>query len=118
MSKLLKLSQQTLWQMVGKVISSVATFIILGIVARSYGETGTGAFTLVTTYLGIFYLLADFGFNAHVLSQGNVEKQWGKLLGARLLWAGVLVIISLSIFPLMPFASSLLFASVLFGSLD
>lgn len=114
--------KQTSWQIIGKIITSFATFIILGIVARNYGENGTGVFTLALTYLAIFYLLADFGFNAHVLtsvkSKGfRVEKDWNKLLGTRILWSIFLVLIAIATLPIWLFATVDFKQAILFGSL-
>lgn len=122
MQGLLKISQQTLWQILGKVVTSLSTLIILGLVARNYGETGTGVFTLALTYLAIFYLLADFGFNAHILQktgnlQSEVEDQWVRLLGARILWSILLVIIALGLLPTFPFATADFSKAVTLGSL-
>lgn len=74
MKSLVKIFQQTFWQILGKIVTSFSTFIILGLVARNYGKEGTGIFTLVLTYLSIFYILADFGFNAHVLRECKVQS--------------------------------------------
>lgn len=114
----------------GKVVTSLSTFIILGLVARNYGEEGTGVFTLVLTYLAIFYLLSDFGFNAHVLkkvtgdrvpvrqAQGEqVTGEWQKLLGTRVLWSLFLVGISVAVLPFWPFATASFSQAVLFGGL-
>ena len=115
MQSLLKISQQTLWQVLGKVVTSISTFIILGIVARNYGEDGTGVFTLALTYLAIFYLLSDFGFNAHVLRKGTAE--WQKLLGTRLIWSCLLVVLAVGTLPFWPFATADFSKAVIFGSL-
>ena len=66
-SALFQVSQQTFWQLLGKAITSLATFIILGMVTRAYGEAQTGVFTLALTYLAFFYLISDFGINAHIV---------------------------------------------------
>lgn len=111
MQKLFKISQQTFWQVVVKLITTTSGFVILGVVARTYGETGTGSFTLALTYLAFFYILSDFGFNAHLLgklqafgseadqarrSTGNkLQKEWRKLLGTRILWSILLIFIAL-----------------------
>lgn len=115
MKSLAKIFKQTSWQVAGKVVTSISTFIILGLVARNYGASGTGIFTLALTYLAIFYMLTDFGFNAHVLKKGEIE--WNKLLGVRLVWSGVLVILALGLLPFLPFATSGFDAAVLFGVL-
>lgn len=101
--------------MAGKIVTSVSTFIILGLVARNYGTSGTGIFTLALTYLAIFYMLADFGFNAHVLKKRDIE--WNKLLGARLIWSGLLVILAVGLLPFLPFTTPLFSSAVLFGAL-
>ena len=130
MQSLLKISQQTAWQILGKIVTSLSTFIILGLVARNYGEEGTGIFTLALTYLAIFYLLSDFGFNAHVLKKVTgypstglgagrlqVTDEWQKLLGTRIVWSGVLVALAVGLLPFWPFATEEFSQSVIFGSL-
>lgn len=116
MQSLLKISQQTTWQILGKIVTSFSTFIILGLVARNYKEAGTGVFTLSLTYLSIFYLLADFGFNAHILRKG-LEDKWHKLFGVRIIWSILLVLIAVGLLPFLPFATFQFSQAVLFGSL-
>lgn len=122
MQKFKKILQQTSWQVLGKVVTSLSTFIILGLVTRNYGKEGTGIFTLALTYLAIFYLLSDFGFNAHVLSRVKgigfrVQGEWNKLFGVRLVWSGVLVILAIGLLPFLPFATPLFSEAIYFGSL-
>lgn len=123
MKSLVKISQQTFWQILGKVVTSLSTFIILGLVARNYGEAGTGVFTLALTYLAMFYLLSDFGFNAHVLKKVQSLKfkvqseEFRKLLGTRLIWSAVLVVFAIGLIPFWPFTNPQFSQAVLFGSL-
>lgn len=122
MNIFLKISQQTFWQIIGKAVSIVSTIIILGLVTRKYGEEGTGLFTLALTYISMFMLLGDFGFNAHVLkslqpSVFSLQKQiFRKLLGTRIVWAIVLMGISTSLLPLLPIGGELFRQLVTFGS--
>lgn len=118
----LKIFQQTAWQIFGKAVSVISTFIILGFLARNYGEEGTGIFTLALTYLAIFYLLADFGLNAHVLKNLkfqmlNVKTEWQKLLGTRILWSAILVILAVGLLPILPFTTPDFTKAVIYGSL-
>lgn len=115
MNHFYKISQQTAWQILGKAVTSLSTFIILGLVARNYGKEGTGIFTLVLTYLAVFYMLSDFGFNAHVLKKGEIE--WQKLLGTRFLWASLLIVLAVGLLPFLPFITPLFFKAVWFGVL-
>lgn len=106
MKSILKISQQAFWQSVVKLITTSSGFIILGAVARNYGEDGTGSFTLALTYLAFFYILSDFGFNALVvprLQEKDPSLEWRKLLGTRIIWSGVLTILALVLLVLLPF---------------
>lgn len=97
MNILFKISQQTLWQILGKAISSLSTIVILGMVSRVYGESSTGILTLALTFLAFFALAVDFGINPHLLPQflkDDISLQWRKLLGLRLALALVLVILA------------------------
>ncbi|MBI2039708.1 flippase [Candidatus Microgenomates bacterium] len=122
MRQLLKISQQTGWQVLGKIITSVSTFIILGVVTRNYGEEGTGVFTLALTYLAILYLLSDFGFNAHVLRKFSIFNfqfsiEWRKLLGTRIIWSVILVVLAVGLLPFWPFATKEFSQAIMIGSL-
>lgn len=123
MNQFLKIFHQTSWQVLGKAITAFSTFIILGIIARNYGEQGTGQITLALTYLNMFFLLADFGLNAHflrVMEPLDKEKQkilWRKLLGTRLIWASILVAVAIMLLPLVKFASGQFANLVILGSL-
>lgn len=121
-NKLLKISQQTFWQLIGKIVSSVATFIVLGLIARNFGEGGTGTYTLAVAYLAIFFLLSDFGFNAHILQKTHNLKfaardEWNKLLGARILWSTILMIVAVALVPIWPFTTHDFAKAILMGSL-
>ncbi len=121
MQSLLKISQQTLWQVLGKIVISTSAFIVLGMVARVYGEGGTGIFTLAITYLAMFHLLNDFGFNAHLLrgfsdlGSADQSKIWRKLLGTRILWALCLMFFAIGLLPLWKFAGGQFSLAVILG---
>ncbi|KKS69035.1 MAG: Polysaccharide biosynthesis protein, membrane-associated [Candidatus Daviesbacteria bacterium GW2011_GWA2_42_7] len=108
MNTLLKVSQQTVWQLVGKATTSLSTIIILGLVSRSFGEEGTGVLTLALTFIGFFVLAVDFGLNAHVLPRflgKDFSLEWQKLFGLRLLLALVvttLAVIAILFWPIQP----------------
>ncbi len=108
-----KIFKQTFWQVLGKIITSLSSFIIIGAVARNYKEAGTGIFTLVLTYLTMFFLMNDFGFNAHMLRKSQIE--WQKLLGVRLVWSAALIAIAIALLPFLPFASLGFRQAVVYG---
>lgn len=121
MDYLFKVSKQTLWQITGKAVTSISTIILLGFVTRFFGKEGTGVYTQVLTYLSIFYLLADFGFNAYMLERVSVagvraQIEWRKFLGARVIWAFCLVLVALVTPLFLPFSTPEFYKAVLFGS--
>ena len=104
-----KTAQNTFWQLLGKLVSALATFLILGLVARRFGEEGTGEFTLVLAYVALFYLLADFGFNAVVVKKMVAQKEkavsfFRNLLGLRFVWAGALIVLALAVSRILPYS--------------
>lgn len=120
MNTFFKVSQQTAWQLVGKVITSLSTIFILSLVSRKYGEQGTGIFTLSLTYLAFFYLLVDFGINAYILPylKNDASLTERKLLGLRIVLSIVLMLISLVILPLLPFSRQEFNQAIMFGVLS
>ena len=105
MQKLFQIFQQTFWQAVVKVITSAGGFIILAVVSRTYGEDGTGDFTLALTYLAFFFIFSDFGFNAHILGrlqEKGYQTLWRKLLGVRILWSLLLMTLALFLIGILP----------------
>ncbi len=120
---LTNLSKQTIYQVFGKAITAGSSILILGIIARAYGSSGVGSFGLSLTYLSIFYLVVDFGINAHflksfqALEKDKKELEFRKLLGSRLGWSVIVTAIAVSILPVLPFGDGLFYSSVLFGFL-
>lgn len=101
-----KIAANTIYQLIGKAITTATTLIATIFIARTYGPQNFGNFTLITTYVALFYLIADFGFNAIVLEKiqnQNTKKEYFKtLLGLRLFWSFILVFLSISFLSLLP----------------
>lgn len=118
MQSLLKISQQTSWQVFGKFISSLSTLFILSLITRSYGEFGTGIYTLALAYLSFFFLAADFGINAYALPSliEDARSNWRKILGLRLGFSLILFSMALALSFFWPGVSQTVREAVFFGS--
>ena len=117
-SDVIKISQQTIWQIISKVATSLSTFIILGLISRTFGASGTGTFTLALTYLGFFYLASDLGLNAYFLPRLNADKnEANSLFNARLILSLALVILANIITLFLPFTDNNFRLLVLIGSI-
>jgi O-antigen/teichoic acid export membrane protein len=113
-----KVFHQLSWQMGAKVISASSTIFLLSIITRSFGEDGTGVYTLALTYLAFFYLAADLGLNGFYLSNYRDDPLLAnKIYNFRLGWSFVLFLGAVFILPLLPFATTDFILTVLIGGL-
>lgn len=104
--------------MIGKGVTALSTFIALGFIARTYGEDGTGVFTLALAYLSFFYLAVDLGLNAYLLPHIAQNREVaGKLFNLRLVWSLVLVVLANLLSFLLPYQTVNLHLFILIGSL-
>ncbi len=100
----------TISQLVGRAVSAACVFIMSVIIARRFGPEGYGDFVKITTYVGFFYLLADFGINAVYLQRVVASRQsmnardpaWQLLFGLRLILSSLLILAALLILVLFP----------------
>ncbi|MBI2017938.1 oligosaccharide flippase family protein [Candidatus Daviesbacteria bacterium] len=131
MNKLLTVFKQTSFQLLAKLVTSLSTFLILSIIARTYGQESLGIFTLSIAYLGLFMMVSDFGLNGHLLKQiQNINAAFGrtkfkmqneifrKLLGTRIVWAIVLVVLSFVLLPFLSFSGREFMILTMVGSLS
>lgn len=100
----------TLAQIFGKLISGGLTFIGLAFIARRYGPSGLGEYTLVLTYIGFFYLFVDAGFNAIVVREviensNQLGLKLRFLMGTRFIWALTLIFAGLVIIAFLPYST-------------
>ena len=112
-----KIFHQLSWQFGAKVVSALSTVVLLSLITRFFGESGTGVYTLAFTYLAFFYLAVDFGLNGYFLSFYNEDKDLpNKLFNFRLWWSVLLFVVSCFILPLLPFATTEFIVTVLIGA--
>lgn len=71
-----KIAKNTIYQLVGKVVSMSITVLIVLIVTRNYGREGYGWFSLMQTWPALFFVIVDFGINA--IATRELSKDWSK----------------------------------------
>lgn len=92
----MKIIANTVVQILGRVLTSGITFLITIIIAANFGAVGYGDFTKVITFVGFFYLISDFGFNAIFLREFK-NREWKLLLGLRIIFATALASLAIII---------------------
>lgn len=105
-----KIASNTIYQIVGKVISMSITMLAVVIITRSYGREGYGAFSLMQSWPALFFVIVDFGINA--IAARELSKDWtkankylGNILIIRLIFSlGLIFLLSagLNFFPYSP----------------
>lgn len=117
MSIIKAVAGQTIWQVLGKAVSSISSIIILSLVTRTYGESGTGLYTLVLTYLSFFFLAVDFGLNGYILPKLTLNWDYAnKLFNFRFYWSLFLINIANFLTLVLPFSSNEFKLAVFLGS--
>lgn len=111
-----KIIHQTGWQFGAKIVSALSTIFLLSLITRSFGESGTGIYTLAFTYLAFFYLAVDMGLNGYFLAFYDDDQDLpNKLFNFRLVWSGILSVIALALLPLLPFSTTPFILTVCVG---
>lgn len=87
-----KIARNTLWQVIGKVISTIVGLATVALMARYLGQKGFGYYTTVVSYLQFFGVLIDFGLQmatAQLLARPGADqsKLFGNLMAVRLISA-------------------------------
>ncbi|KKS11294.1 MAG: Heteropolysaccharide repeat unit export protein [Candidatus Daviesbacteria bacterium GW2011_GWB1_41_5] len=119
MGRIRKISEQTLWQILGRVVSTVVSIVTLGFITRSLGVSNTGVYTLALAYLAFFNLLADLGINAHIVPFLLLPKsslEWRKFLGLRIFLSILLLAFSVILILFWPGLDPLFKVVVLAGN--
>jgi O-antigen/teichoic acid export membrane protein len=69
-----KVALNTLWQIIGKVVSIATGIAVITLLTRSLGAEGYGGFTTVTAYLQFFGIIVDFGLTLIAVQMLSTDK--------------------------------------------
>lgn len=102
-----KIASNTIYQIIGKVISMSITIVTTLIVTRVYGREGYGVFSLMQNWPAIFFIIVDFGINAIATRElskdfSKANKLIGNIFLIRLVFSLVFILllwIGLGFFP-------------------
>jgi len=108
MSLTQKLAFNTIIQVLGKILATVASVIIVIYLTRYLGPGGYGQYTTILAYLGLFVVLADFGLSIYIArevpkKEESIEKIVGNVLGLRLVLSIAALILASIIIIFMPY---------------
>lgn len=115
----------TISQVANKFITALGAFLVTLLVTRYLGVSGYGDYTIVLTYLTLFFVMLDFGINGiflrdYATSQSKYARSFLSLILLRIIIAVFFVTASLLLLPILRFNASDLGAvrlAIVFGSL-
>lgn len=102
-----KIYTNTFFQILTKVSTSGLGFIATILIARHFGASGYGDFTKITAFVGLFYLLTDFGLNAIFLQWDQDKADFRQLFYLRLILSMAIIALINALVLILPYNSQL-----------
>ncbi len=92
MSLTRRVAQNTIVQIVGKIVSTILGVVAIGMMTRMLGQDGFGAYTTIIAFLQFFGILVDFGLTITTMSMiaapgADERRVLGNLMTFRLITA-------------------------------
>lgn len=103
------IAHNTIYQLLGKIVTMSVTMISTALITRFYGAEGYGAVSLMIGFPALFYMVADFGLNAIATRELSIEDRdinnyLGNIVLIRLLLSVVLMICASFILLFLPYS--------------
>jgi O-antigen/teichoic acid export membrane protein len=113
-----KIFINTLSQFGSKGISVLLSLVSVGLLTRYLGTEGYGNFTLVFTYISLFAVLSDIGFNQLVVREfaGGVEKSEkikASFLNIKFLLTILAILLPILVLPFFPYSNFIKIAIII-----
>ncbi len=75
MNNVLNLGLNTVYQILGRTTTAFAGLIITRLITSNFGLDGYGQYQIMITYVTLFWILTDFGFNAIAVREMSICKK-------------------------------------------
>lgn len=73
-----KVFSNTIYQVIGKVVSGGSALFVTALITRNLGIELYGEYSIIFTYVFLFFVIADFGVNAIIIKEFAVDKELAK----------------------------------------
>lgn len=93
MSNLKEVSKNTIYQIIAKTATVSVSLFVTALITRQLSVFEYGEFVKIMSFVSVFYLIADFGFNATFLkqtAQENFKRDFNKFFALRIVTSGLL----------------------------
>lgn len=108
MSIKISVAKNTFFQLIAKFGTSATTLLLTIIISRLLGTEIFADYTVVVTYVTLFFILADFGVNAIVVKDfsqmpDSVKDNYIKLISFRMFTGLLIMFVALTLLRFMPY---------------
>lgn len=90
----LNIAKNVVYQILARVTNALAGLVVTVLIARNLGVSAFGDYTKIISFVGLFYLVSDFGLNAVYLQKENNHAEFKDLFYIRLLSSIILAIVA------------------------
>ncbi len=102
MSDYLKIGANTAAQLVSKVVTTASTLVITLLVTHNLSQSDWGIFITITSYVALFYVIADFGLNGIVtrelvIAKEKISEYFSNLLALRIILSLLTIFLALAV---------------------
>lgn len=105
-----KIAANSLAQLISRIVSTFTLLLVTILITRNLSKEVWGDFVIITSYVGLFTVLADFGLNGVVLKiltreEHRLEEFFKNLMGLRLVLSLVAIFAVLCVLSFLPYSS-------------
>ncbi|MEX0616574.1 MAG: oligosaccharide flippase family protein [Candidatus Woykebacteria bacterium] len=99
---LIKISTNTLSQLVAKSVTTTSTLAITLLVTHNLSKSDWGVFVTITSYVALFYLISDFGLNGIVTrelvkNEEKISEYFNRLFSLRIVLSVITIFVALAV---------------------
>lgn len=105
-----KVAKNTIFQLVGKVLTTLFSLLLVTIIARKLGVSEFGNYIAIIAYGQFFAIFADLGVNIYLIKritnpEVDEEKEVSSMLGLRIATALVVIILAYALMFVLPYSN-------------
>ena len=107
-----KVAKNTIFQLVGKVLTTVFSLLLVTLIARKLGVSEFGNYTAIVSYGQFFAIFADLGVNIYLIKRitdpgVDEAEEVGSMLGLRIATAIVVIILAYVLMFILPYSAEI-----------
>lgn len=113
------IAKNTIFQFLSRVLSAVSLLAVTFLITRNLSKDIWGDFIVVTSFLGLFTIVTDFGINAIFVKEISkkinlIQQYFDNLLSLRLFLSLISIFIALAVLSFLPYSSAVK-VGIIFG---